>query len=417
MPLTKVQTCLVAALQLNIVLILRHLTSYHQRLCSLLQIMLAENSNRSPKRSSKKNRKRRTMWVKPGRTSEWWKKFLNDVVVTEEWRENFRMTKRTFMGLCDELRPFPQRTDTTMRKAIDVETQVAITLYYLADEGRYRKVSNAFGVSRSTVSVSVRRVTRSISEQLGQKYIKLPATEEEVLELSSNYLDKHGFPQCIGAIDGTHIEIKQPTQDYTDYLNRKGRYSINVQAICNYAYIFIDVNIKWPGSVHDARVFANSNVNSLLKTGKIPRVERAILPDEPKVPTCIIGDAAYPILPYVMKEFPAGGKTLSEQFFSYKLSSARMTIECAFGRLKGRFGALRRPMDINVDDVPCVIHACFILHNICELKNEKLHEETVQKSIIIEKDSQPLGQHHRITNSITEENGKAIRNIFVKYFD
>ena len=95
------------------------------------------------------------------------------------------------MGLCDELRPFLQRADTTMRKAIDVETQVAITLYYLADECRYRKVSNAFGVSRSTVSVIVRRVTRSISEQLGQKYIKLPATQEEVLELSSKYLDKH----------------------------------------------------------------------------------------------------------------------------------------------------------------------------------------------------------------------------------
>ena len=142
--------------------------------------------------------------------------------------------------------------------------------------------------------------------------------------------------------------------------------------------------------MHDARVFANSSVNNLLKTGKIPRVEREIVPDEPKVPICSIGDAAYPILPYVMKEFPAGGKTLSEQFFSYKLSSARMPIECAFGRLKGRFGALRRPMDIILDDIPYVIHSCFILHNICELKNEKLHEEVVQKSINIERLPAPL---------------------------
>ena len=52
-------------------------------------------------------------------------------------------------------------------------------------------------------------------------------------------------------------------------------------------------------------------------------------------------------------------------------------------------------MDINLDDVPCVIHSCFIFHNICELNNETLHEETVQKSINIEKDSQPLCQHHR----------------------
>ena len=38
-----------------------------------------------------------------------------------------------------------------MRLGIDVETQVAITLYYLADWGHYRRVSNAIGVSRSTV--------------------------------------------------------------------------------------------------------------------------------------------------------------------------------------------------------------------------------------------------------------------------
>ena len=61
--------------------------------------------------------------------------------------------------------------------------------------------------------------------------MKLPATEEEVLELSSKYLENHGFPQRLGAIDGTHIEIKQPTQGYTDYLNRKGRYSLNEQTI------------------------------------------------------------------------------------------------------------------------------------------------------------------------------------------
>lgn len=58
--------------------------------------------------------------------------------------------------------------------------------------------------------------------------------------------------------------------------------------------------------MHDARAFANSSANNLLKSGKIPRVAREIVPDEPKVPVCIIGDAAYPILPYAMKEFPAG---------------------------------------------------------------------------------------------------------------
>ena len=38
-----------------------------------------------------------------------------------------------------------------------------------------------------------------------------------------------------------------------------------------------------------------------------------------------------------MKEFANGRKDESEEFFGFRLYSARMVIECAFGRLKARF--------------------------------------------------------------------------------
>ena len=70
-------------------------------------------------------------------------------------------------------------------------------------------------------------------------------------------------------------------------------------------------------------------------------------------------------MPYLMKEYANGGSNPQEQYFSYKLCSAHNVIECAFGRLKTRFAALKRAMDINIDDLPCVINACFVLHNFC----------------------------------------------------
>lgn len=41
---------------------------------------------------------------------------------------------------------------------ISVEKQVATSLHYLAEEGRMRKVTNSFGIGKSTISKIVRRV-------------------------------------------------------------------------------------------------------------------------------------------------------------------------------------------------------------------------------------------------------------------
>ena len=68
-----------------------------------------------------------------------------------------------------------------------------------------------------------------------------------------------------------------------------------------------------------------------------------------------------------MKEYVNGGLTPQEQYFGLKICSARFVIECTFGWLKARFSILRRPMDINLYDLPNVVYACFVLHNFCEM--------------------------------------------------
>ena len=138
------------------------------------------------------------------------------------------MSRENFYRLCDELRPFVTRKTINMRAPVSVEMQVAVTLYYLLDSGRIRKTANAFGIATCTVSRIVQCVTEAISTKLFHKYIHFPKTE--VQKLAARFYSERGFPQCIGAIGGTHIPIKKPKNNAVDNVNRKGFYSLNVQA-------------------------------------------------------------------------------------------------------------------------------------------------------------------------------------------
>ena len=117
----------------------------------------------------------------------------------------------------------------------------------------------------------------------------------------------------------------------------------------------------------------------------------------------------------MMKEYANGGSTPQEQYFGLMLCSARFVIECAFGRLKARFGILRRPININLYDMPHVIYACFVLHNFCEVNNDSVNEETVRSTITYERQFQPPASSNRM--SANENEGKKVRRILTKYFD
>ena len=83
-------------------------------------------------------------------------------------------------------------------------------------------------------------------------------------EVVEGFKSTWGMVQCVGSIDGCHVPIMPPSSNHTDYYNSKGWYSMILQAVVDYKYMFRDFCVGWPGIVHDARVFMNSGIYSII---------------------------------------------------------------------------------------------------------------------------------------------------------
>lgn len=330
-----------------------------------------------------------------------------------DWIENFRMGKDTFSYLCQQLCSSLRRQDTVLRRAISVEKRVAVTLWCLATPCEYRTVAHLFGIARSTVCEIVKETCTLIVATLLHKYIRFP-TGEKLDELVSTFKSKWGVPQCIGAIDGCHIPIASPANSRTDYYNRKGWYSMILQGVVDHSYCFIDINVGWPGSVHDARVFSHSSICKKMTEGTLVP-DRSISINNTLVPLYLIGDSAYPLQAWLMKPFTHGTVLTSQQkTFNYRICRARIVVENAYGRLKARWRRLMKRNDMHIENIPNIITAACILHNICEIHKESFSESWLRE---LEENSsfpQPVSPSVRAG---TGDRPKNIRNELVNYFN
>ena len=195
--------------------------------------------------------------------------------------------------------------------------------------------ANSFGIATNTASAVINKVCNAIVLYVGPKYLHLPKTNQEMKEKISDFETKFGMTQTFGCIDGTHISIACPSEHSHDYFCYKQFHSLNVQAVCDYKGALMGVECKWPGSVHDAKVFTNSSIYKRLRSSDLPTIFQTISNSEVKIPNYLIGDPTYPLLPYCMREYSTC-KSNEEVVFNVMVRSARNPIECAFGRLKAR---------------------------------------------------------------------------------
>ncbi|CAC5413613.1 unnamed protein product [Mytilus coruscus] len=270
----------------------------------------------------------RRIWSKP-RSRNWW-----DCIVLgftdEEWIQNFRINKETFYFLRENLHDTLVKCDTPFRKALTVDLKIASTLWKLASNCEYRTVAHLFGIARSTACSAFHDMVTSINETLAPRFIRNPTTGK-FKDIIDGFQNKWGFPNTIGR-------------------------------------------------VQDARVFANSSIYAQFQRGNVVGNEQDKRFNNTTITPFIIGDAAYPLMPWLIKPFRDNGALSAEKrYFIYMMSRARMVVENAFGRLKGRLRCLMKRNDLSTLFVPDVAECCCTLHNICETFLNEFPEEWLEQ--------------------------------------
>ncbi|XP_018372126.1 PREDICTED: uncharacterized protein LOC108767002 [Trachymyrmex cornetzi] len=167
----------------------------------------------------------------------------------EKFRNYFRMDFVVFRKLFDLVRPLITK-NSNVRKAISAETRLHITVRYLASGDSMASISYAFRVAHNTVSKIIKETCDAIWSVLKEK-VFMKDTPESWQKIAQDFDDVWNFPNCIGCVDGKHVEIQAPPNSGSLYYNYKGRHSINLMAISDAKYRFIMVDIGAQGRNSD----------------------------------------------------------------------------------------------------------------------------------------------------------------------
>uniref|UniRef100_A0A3B4T4H9 DDE Tnp4 domain-containing protein n=1 Tax=Seriola dumerili TaxID=41447 RepID=A0A3B4T4H9_SERDU len=271
----------------------------------------------------------------------------------EEWKAQFRVSRVTFDYLLDLIGPAIKRRRTNYRVPIEPRRRLAITLWWFARSGEYRSIADMFDVGIATVCMIVRQVSSAIVERLFHRFVSLPSGPR--LDDTLQAFKDRCYPQCAGAIGGTHIPIAPPRDNPDHYLNKSGWHSVILQAVVDHNLWLLGNHVK-------------------LKLGCV--FQRSLLSEGVEIPVHLIGDTSFPLKPWLMKGYSEEQQLSPERRrFTYTLTSARSVVDAAFTRLKGRWRCLLKKSDIDISMMPRVVAACCVLHNICEVRGDSFLPE------------------------------------------
>ncbi|XP_060855453.1 putative nuclease HARBI1 [Metopolophium dirhodum] len=283
-----------------------------------------------------------------------------------DFKQRFRLSKTMFIELLDMVQDhLCQNTQCSM--SLSPILQLLIALRYYATGVFQAVLGDHIRIHKSTVCRIVKKVSTCIAS-LKPKYIQMPKTEADRKVVYEDFYKMRQCPKVIGAIDCTHIRIQSPNKNIGErFRNRKGYFSINVQAVCNSNLQFKNIVARWPGSVHDSTIFDNSLLRAQFENNEFGDA-------------VMVGDGGYACRNYMMTPL-SNPVTEAEIRYQKAQIGTGNVIERTFGVWKRRFPVLLVGIRTQIPTTLVTIIATAVLHNMLINSNDPL---PVDETLLIE---------------------------------
>ncbi|MCO5579944.1 hypothetical protein L7F22_033811 [Adiantum nelumboides] len=290
-----------------------------------------------------------------------------------------------------------------MGRILPVEKQV-IALLRLASGARMIDISDHFGVGNATVSKVIRKFVNALLEYRAH-FIFWPRDPLHMEEVKRGFFLQHGLPNCCGALDITHdVNMEKPKCDSgVDWFDWNKNYSMSVQCIVDMSLRFMDVFAGWPGSPNDKRILRNSSFAQCVEQGFYLN-GRSFHNQNLAIHEYVVADGGYTPSDWLMTPYVVP-QTNRETRFNFKLSSTRIVVERAFGRLKNQWRFLNgkvacpRPKELSK-----IIVTCCTLHNMLLDMEEGIERDIVESS-----------SFPRQPSRVPRLNARTLRNSLARY--
>ncbi|XP_037503134.2 LOW QUALITY PROTEIN: putative nuclease HARBI1 [Rhipicephalus sanguineus] len=247
----------------------------------------------------------------------------------------------------------------TLPRVCTLRFVLQVPVIWYAGEGT---AAMAFRVGIETARNVIIETCTVLWEVLSPGYMKTP-TEQDWREIADGFCSRWQFPNCLGAVDGKHIQIKCPRNAGSMYFNYKGTHSIVLMAVADSQYLFRLVNVGAPGRFSDGGILQDSPIGERLHEGELSLPRAATLPRSGRVcPHVFVGDEAFQLRPDFMRPLPGSRTAPEEVIYNYRLSRARRCVENAFGILVSRWRIYERRINMKPQNVETIVKATCVLH-------------------------------------------------------